>query len=1013
MHTNFNYCFPFISFLKDIEASCSLLSPSVKEHTTVTAFFDKIHAISSQSDFKAIRDKDFGEVTQIVKEALDFPIEEQKIALKKFKELQTRWDAIRLIEELKNPTPTKTYSSTELQRFQNCIPSIDQTEVLNETTQENLILLCAKSTNPQLRGLTEDCLTCGANPNSADINFVTPLHYVSHYDEKELVQMLLDQGADAYATTRKGFFPIDYAISRENTVTILILLERGLDLNTKLQRGELVWQRIFSFVLRGEDPFSSETDSKLLAFFIANISKIKEINLPNSQNKTIFYIACISFQRKKPDLIKELILQGAQVGDSSSELTCIRKILEDILAKNSLDTRDAAIIDHLLLQNKVPLGPWKNGVSVQLFLAQHHKVDLEPSIFSLLSRYSQLVANLQSESSLLLRRNLALALKQVCETLIDLSYPEAAEFQSYSEQLTRNTHEQYALALETFADLEASPDTWEMPVQVIKVGQLLDESHNQNFSATDLIDLATQAQKHALVIKLLESQVHDKFAWIDKPVFGFLDDKSWLSSSYLEGQPIFWGNGPYINALVALRALQDTLAAMKVEPAYAKFMPAVSDYLEKLFLPIVNYSRWGHRLKNDQAFDRAKVAFEIAEQLGALKNAGEPLLIPISIPLHAMALAAEQMEDRKVRITMYNTGGNVPTHHHQGSKTNHFQTHLCINGVSVEHLSNPDLWIRFFNLLEKLPSSEMDKIYAFFKEDLGQNLPVSPPSKNAEDYSSVQLNGTCAAQCLMAFIRHQFMEQFHGSTSEKFAAYKMIKSHFLNQLGGKRLNQLDQRIQTITRHKLNKHQANIHLSQIAADEKKNSMVLKTMLDTLEKFGEEQFVSAMRQSEAHNIFSRYRHLQLCARKIATTWLRDPDNIDLARYLSEEGLNLSVSIFEDRRLTSKAIQAYLESYKNSDAWEKMAKDVVRMILNSSFGEIVKQWVIQSLCAPPFELESPNDKAKLDALLKCMEGPRSKKLKPLFIELFENNQLQSLADYFRSKTFDIVSEADPSPP
>ncbi|RDH82056.1 MAG: hypothetical protein DIZ78_16645 [endosymbiont of Escarpia spicata] len=75
----------------------------------------------------------------------------------------------------------------------------------------------------------------GAEPNVVDSNFgYTPLHSAAQTNHIEMVQLLLDHGADVNIKQEGGFCPIDYAYEKKNIKMISLLENYGGSVNRDL-----------------------------------------------------------------------------------------------------------------------------------------------------------------------------------------------------------------------------------------------------------------------------------------------------------------------------------------------------------------------------------------------------------------------------------------------------------------------------------------------------------------------------------------------------------------------------------------------------------------------------------------------------------------------------------------------------------------------------------------------------------------------------------------------------------
>ena len=71
-------------------------------------------------------------------------------------------------------------------------------------------------------------LDAGVNVNVED-NFFnrTPLHHAAIEDQKEIVELLIDNSADVNAKDVNGYTPLDWAIFNKDTKTVDLLRKHG------------------------------------------------------------------------------------------------------------------------------------------------------------------------------------------------------------------------------------------------------------------------------------------------------------------------------------------------------------------------------------------------------------------------------------------------------------------------------------------------------------------------------------------------------------------------------------------------------------------------------------------------------------------------------------------------------------------------------------------------------------------------------------------------------------------
>jgi uncharacterized protein len=89
----------------------------------------------------------------------------------------------------------------------------------------------------RLRELVE---ASAADPDAAEVDGTTALHWAVRRDDEDMVRLLLDLGADADLANRYGITPLQVAAVNGNAATVGALLDAGADANAVLPEGETV-----------------------------------------------------------------------------------------------------------------------------------------------------------------------------------------------------------------------------------------------------------------------------------------------------------------------------------------------------------------------------------------------------------------------------------------------------------------------------------------------------------------------------------------------------------------------------------------------------------------------------------------------------------------------------------------------------------------------------------------------------------------------------------------------------
>jgi len=111
-------------------------------------------------------------------------------------------------------------------------------DVRIRTTENNCCVLgeAARWANAEIVQLL---IEYGADVNNVDTMGMTPLLYAATHDNVEAAQMLIENGANLEARERyKGFTPLLYACHLLKPKIIPLLVEKGADLNAKDKKGK-------------------------------------------------------------------------------------------------------------------------------------------------------------------------------------------------------------------------------------------------------------------------------------------------------------------------------------------------------------------------------------------------------------------------------------------------------------------------------------------------------------------------------------------------------------------------------------------------------------------------------------------------------------------------------------------------------------------------------------------------------------------------------------------------------
>lgn len=228
---------------------------------------------------------------------------------------------------------------------------------------------------------------------------------------------------------------------------------------------------------------------------------------------------------------------------------------------------------------------------------------------------------------------------------------------------------------------------------------------------------------------------------------------------------------------------------------------------------------------------------------------GHPVLIPCGSLQHATALMVEKVSATHASVYIFNSSEPVLHPKLKGKS----QTFLAYDNVPLEKLTSSSL-----GAIAGVRHREIEELYTQL-EPLGNKR---PPSTNPDDYEQMQMQGSCTAQCLMAFLRHQLLQKMPGTSLEKMGAYKFLKARTIMHLAAPQLELLDPEIRGLAAGKIAQLSASLALYEIAKDEKKFSDYVERVCIILTEAGHPDLAKEVNGMKIESSFGRYALLRKC-------------------------------------------------------------------------------------------------------------------------------------------------------
>jgi ankyrin repeat protein len=854
--------------------------------------------------------------------------------------IQQNWEIVRLREVLKNSWEDQTISPQELERLKKAVCSFDPHH-LNE-----ILPICASSPNPSIRNLALACLDCGADPNAKTDEGIPLLLFASSYGDSELAEALLTKGADPTKEFESStiYDYLEFSHTSLPSLKIMIsLLQRGIDLNQNFN-GNPLWTSILKMITFNpmiKSPHSIE--KKLLSsLFIQQLENISNINHKINNDLTALQIVA---KQKDRALFLKLVVNGAKIEGSQSELQMIDSICEEILKNKSTSVENFSFVLELISQNYLPVFI-KNTVFILEYLkfASDNseiasRMHLSSKAILMLEDLTRFYILRNSETSLTQTIDLDRKLLSILSELSEEGFKAAERFQQAVHGSLEKNLQKEKEALRCIASFESNPTNLEKFTPLEKKG-----SQNVAIDMEDIVSVCMKYGKYSLIPEITLKPFSYSHTLYSRLLFLFVLDKLWLGPT--DETRLFEGSSAeFTTSLIAktIKKITQDLADQN------SFLSPTMNQFSNRFLDTLNVA----------ARKKTRNSRELAERVTHISEKS-PIWIPSGSGDHATGLLLELMENGKIKMTLYNTGLDANVFHAQWEKEEKWQLFYIIEGVPLEDLSNPEIWQEFF--LTCGQAEDMTSVYAFIREKLGKNGTIPSPSKDKIMYSALQFYGTCSAQHLIAFFEHQIKLLAPGTSEEKKATLNALKAELFSAMLNPHLESLHNKIQAVATERFEKYSVIKRLSSIASQPEEFNLLFSDALHVLEQLGEIELVKVLKEKNLDTTASKFFTLKLCLRQIYQNWANHPEQFE--KLGSSNAVVLALDLAKSNALNEKRVIAFLdELYSKNDS--KKLEELLMKLEISHYHYLANGWIDEKIRANPSE----NALSDCDRLLRSL--------------------------------------------
>lgn len=416
---------------------------------------------------------------------------------------------------------------------------------------------------------------------------------------------------------------------------------------------------------------------------------------------------------------------------------------------------------------------------------------------------------------------------------------------------------------------------------------------------------------------------------------------------------------PYVASKAIIQGLKQFLTNPE-----ATIPKQMTEHLKDVLLPaLIRATAWSKMLAAPDAKEETLVQelFGILDQM----KLHQKVLVPLTISpgnakaSHNLLLQVEKTGEESYSLKVINTGLGISHHARLGDKRL-FQTYKTIVDIPASSIHRKELWHELL-ALRHTDSEKGDEHYALIKK-LGEEGAEVPPSDERVDYSTAQLQNTCAALPWWHWLRHELVAV--GTESDDrwmaYAHWRSIKHAakraMLEDIGE---NVLIKKIYRAAKTKIDKHAQQSRLIVIADNQEQFNQTMQSLKEMLQ-----QLISSKKEirqtfdlldrdfSDYPNTGARWQALRTVCKQVAQERLQTKNYAKWKKLFEgseEPHLCFTLLTLVDFENSETNLQLLLEDAERKKKWEFIGDTLGRLALDPKLAPLAlrlgKQWLTLS--------------------------------------------------------------------